>query len=161
MKQFINQKFIVSLSIILIFFGALSWLFLKMTDDLNDLSDIRTEVDQYDVKFKSERGFGNDRFDIYSFSLKSPEKNTSFKTIDRHFEKAYENFTGMFNIELEKNADLNKLKGDIEKLIAARDLQYMQITLDGTKKLYVYSKAINQGYCLILTIQSMHDLKSD
>ena len=36
----------------------------------NDLIELASFLDRYDIEYQSERGFGNDRFDIYSFKLK-------------------------------------------------------------------------------------------
>ena len=35
----------------------------------NELSELGTHVQNINLEYKSERGFGNDRFDMYSFSI--------------------------------------------------------------------------------------------
>ena len=35
----------------------------------NELSELGTHVQNIKLEYKSKRGFGNDRFDIYSYSL--------------------------------------------------------------------------------------------
>lgn len=119
----------------------------------NDLIELASFLDRYDIEYQSERGFGNDRFDIYSFKLKKINQKIPFKTIDKEFQDSYNNFESMLeNVETEGHPDTMSIRTKIEKHISSEDTKYMNIELDGTKKLYLYNENMNKGYCLILTI---------
>ena len=47
----------------------------------SDLNDISVDISTYSIVFRSERGFGNDRFDVYSFSLEKPENISDFHMV--------------------------------------------------------------------------------
>ena len=55
----------------------------------NDLSELGTSVQNIKREYKSERGFGNDRFDIYSFSI---EGEINFNDEDSNLEEIYREF---------------------------------------------------------------------
>lgn len=119
----------------------------------NDLIELNSIVDRYAIEYQSERGFGNDRFDIYSFELKEINEKIPFKTIDMEFQDSYNNFESMLeNIETERHPDTRRIRTKIEKYIFSEGTKYLNIELEGTKKLYLYKENMNKGYCLILTI---------
>ena len=119
----------------------------------NDLIELNSTLDRYTIEYQSERGFGNDRFDIYSFKLKEINEKIPFKTIDKEFQDSYNNFESMLeNIETERQLDTRRIRTKIEKYISSEDTKYMNIELEGTKKLYLHNEKMNKGYCLILTI---------
>ena len=125
----------------------------KSNKNVSDLSEMSSSIEAYTIKFKSERGFGNDRFDIYSFSLKSQDNLKNFKQKNDELDQIYDdNFETMMVSEQEKNNEMQKLKADIEKLKNSKHILYKYIEKDGTKKLYLYDKNANKGYCMILTI---------
>ena len=127
--------------------------FVKSNNNTNDLSEINTSIKTYKVRFKSDRGFGNDRFDIYSFSLKSQDNLKDFKQKNDELDQIYDNnFETIMVTEQEKNNEMQELKADIEKLKNSKHILYKFIENDGTKKLYLYDKNANIGYCMILTI---------
>lgn len=51
-----------------------------------------------------------------------------------------------------KNNQIQELKADIEKLKKSKHILFKYVEKDGTKKLYLYDKNTNIGYCMILTI---------
>ena len=55
----------------------------------SDLQEISADISSYSIVFKSERGFGNDRFDIYSFSLRKPEDISGFQMVSEESEKFF------------------------------------------------------------------------
>lgn len=125
----------------------------KSNKNISDLSEMSSSIEAYTIKFKSERGFGNDRFDIYSFSLKSQDNLKNFKQKNDELDQIFDdNFETMMITEQEKNNEMQELKTDIEKLKNSKHILYMYIEKDGTKKLYLYDKNDNIGYCMILTI---------
>lgn len=127
--------------------------FIKSNNNINDLSEINTSIKTYKVRFESDSGFGNDRFDIYSFSLKSQDNLKDFRQKNDELDQIFDNhFETMMVSEQEKNNQIQELKADIEKLKNSKHIIYKYIEKDGTKKLYLYDKNANKGYCMILTI---------
>ena len=125
----------------------------KSNKNISDLSEMSSSIEAYTIKFKSERGFGNDRFDIYSFSLKSQDNLKDFKQKNEELDQIFDdNFGTMMITEQEKNNEMQELKTDIEKLKNSKHILYKYIEKDGTKKLYLYDKNTNKGYCMIMTI---------
>ena len=127
--------------------------FIKSNNNINDLSEINTSIKTYKVRFESDRGFGNDRFDIYFFSLKSRDNLKDFKQKNDELDQIFDNnFETMMVSEQEKNNEIQELKADIEKLKNSKHILFKYIEKDGTKKLYLYDKKTNKGYCMIMTI---------
>ena len=125
----------------------------KSNKNISDLSEINSSIKTYKVRFESDRGFGNDRFDIYSFSLKSQDNLKDFKQKNDELNQIFDNnFETMMVSEQEKNNEIQELKADIEKLKNSKHILFKYIENDGTKKLYLYDKNTNKGYCMILTI---------
>lgn len=125
----------------------------RSNKNINDLSEMSSSIEDYTIKFISDRGFGNDRFDIYSFSLKSQDNLKDFKQKNDELDQIFDNnFETMMVSEQEKNNKIQELKADIEKLKNSKHILYKYIEKDGTKKLYLYDKNTNKGYCMILTI---------
>lgn len=125
----------------------------KSNKNISDLSEMSSSIEAYTIKFKSERGFGNDRFDIYSFSLKSQDNLKNFKQKNDELDQIFDdNFETMMITEQEKNNKIQELKADIEKLKNSKHILYKYIEKDGTKKLYLYDKNTNKGYCMIMTM---------
>ena len=55
--------------LILVIFSCISEYNHFDQNNRNDLSELGTHVQNIKLEYKSERGFGNDRFDMYSFSI--------------------------------------------------------------------------------------------
>ena len=116
----------------------------------NDLSELDTPVQNIKLEYKSERGFGNDRFDVYSFSL---EGEVNFNNDYTNLEEIYQKeFRSILNTESKKNEELKEKQNQIENLLEKKRFVYKSINLKGTKKLYLYDSVSNKGYCFILTI---------
>ena len=116
----------------------------------NELSELGTSVQNVKLDYKSERGFGNDRFDIYSFSL---EDEVNFNNDDANLEVIYQKeFSNIFNTESKKNQILKEKQNQIENLLKEKRFSYKYVVLKGTKKLYLYDAVSNKGYCFVLTI---------
>ena len=116
----------------------------------NELSELGSSVQTIKLGYKSERGFGNDRFDIYSFSL---EGEVKFNNEDSNLEEIYQKeFRSILNKESKKNPELKEKQNQIEKLLEEKRFVYKYVNLKGTKKLYLYDSVSNKGYCFILTI---------
>ena len=116
----------------------------------NELSELGTSVQNITLEYKSERGFGNDRFDIYSFSL---EEEVNFNNDDGNLEEIYQKeFRSILNTESKKNQALKEKQNQIENLLKEKRFSYKYVILKRTKKLYLYDAVSNKGYCFILTI---------
>ena len=116
----------------------------------NDLSELGTHVRNIKLEYKSERGFGNDRFDIYSFSI---EGEVNFNDDIRNLEEIYQKeFRNILNTESKKNLELKEKQNQIENLLEEKRFVHKFINLEGTKKLYLYDSVSKKGYCFILTI---------
>lgn len=127
--------------------------FVKSNNNIDDLSEINSSIKTYKVRFESDSGFGNDRFDIYSFSLKSQDNLKDFRQKNDELDQIFDNnFETMMVSEQEKNNEIQELKADIEKLKNSKHILFKYIEKDGTKKLYLYDKKTNKGYCMIMTI---------
>ena len=85
--------------------------------------------------------------------MKSQDNLKDFKQKNDELDQIFDdNFGTMMITEQEKNNEMQELKTDIEKLINSKHILYKYIEKDGTKKLYLYDKNANIGYCMILTI---------
>ena len=116
----------------------------------NDLSELGTPVQNVKLEYKSERGFGNDRFDIYSFSI---EGEVNFNDDVSILEEIYQKeFRSILNTEGKKNQELKEKQNQIENLIEKKRFVYNYVIQKGTKKLYLYDSVSKKGYCFILTI---------
>lgn len=116
----------------------------------NELSELGTSVQNIKLEYKSERGFGNDRFDIYSFSI---DGEVEFNNEDSNLEPIYQKeFRNILNTESKKNPELKEKQNQIENLLEKKRFMYKSINLKGTKKLYLYDSVSKKGYCFILTI---------
>ena len=125
----------------------------KSNKNISDLSEINSSIETYKVRFESDRDFGNDRFDIFFFSLKSRDNLKDFKQKNDELDQIFDNnFETMMVSEQEKNNKIQELKADIEKLKNSKHILYKYIEKDGTKKLYLYDKNTNKGYCMIMTM---------
>ena len=116
----------------------------------NELSELGTPVQNIKLEYKSERGFGNDRFDIYSFSI---EGEVNFNDDIRNLEEIYQKeFRNILNTESKKNLELKEKQNQIENLLEEKRFVHKFINLEGTKKLYLYDSVSKKGYCFILII---------
>jgi len=116
----------------------------------NELSELGIPAKNITLEYKSERGFGKDRFDIYSYSL---EEKVNFNNEYANLEEIYrKEFSNIFNTESKKNQALKEKQNQIENLLEEKRFVHKFINLEGTKKLYLYDSVSNKGYCLILTI---------
>ena len=116
----------------------------------NELSELGDFVQNIKLEYKSERGFGNDRFDIYSFSI---EGEVNFNDDVSNLEEIYQKeFRNILNTESKKNEELKEKQNQIENLLEEKRFVHKFINLECTKKLYLYDSVSNKGYCFIVTI---------
>ena len=116
----------------------------------NELSELGTSVQNIKLEYKSERGFGNDRFDMYSFSVEGEINfNNEYANLEEIYQKEFRN---ILNTESKKNEELKEKQNQIENLLEEKRFVHKFINLEGTKKLYLYDSVSKKGYCFIVTI---------
>ena len=116
----------------------------------NDLSELGNHVQNIKLEYKSDRGFGNDRFDIYSFSIEGEVNlNDDIRNLEGIYKKE---FRSILNTESKKNEALKEKQTQMENLLEKKRFVYNYVIQKGTKKLYLYDSVSKKGYCLILTI---------
>lgn len=149
MKKSLKIFIIIFISIIgLIAIFNLALNRLRENSQLKDLKEIGDRLSAYQLEYYSERGFGNDREDVYSFSLKDADDIKDFKEVNEFFEKRYENLTDLIKRE---NTD-HHILNDLEKFRQNDDIYYMDLDLMSEEKLYFYSPKTNKGFLIIFTI---------
>lgn len=149
MKKSLKIFIIIFISIIgLIAIFNLALNRLRENSQLKDLKEIGDRMYSYKLEYYSERGFGNDREDVYSFSLKDPGAIKDFKEVNEFFEKRYKNLTDLIKRE---NPD-HHILDDLKEFRQNNDFYYMDLDLMSEEKLYFYSPKANKGYLIIFTI---------
>lgn len=142
-----KSKSIILILILVAFIFAINRL---AGNSRNDLSELGNHVQNIKLEYKSERGFGNDSFDIYSFSI---DGEVEFNNEDSNLEAIYQKeFRNILNTETKKNPELKEKQNQIENLLEEKRFVYKFINLKGTKKLYLYDSVSKKGYFFILTI---------
>ena len=137
--------------ILILILGACIFAFSHFAqNNRNELSELESTVQNIKLEYKSERGFGNDKFDIYSFSV---EGEINFNNEDSNLEEIYQKeFSNILNTESKKNQALKEKQNQMENLLEKKRFVYNYVIQKGTKKLYLYDSVSKKGYCLILTI---------
>ena len=139
-----------SIILILLLVASIFVLYYLVGNNRNELSELGAPVQNIKLEYKSERGFGNDRFDIYSFSI---DGEVEFNNEDSNLEAIYQKeFRNILNTESKKNEALKEKQNQIENLLEKKRFVYKSINLKGTKKLYLYDSVSKKGYYFILTI---------
>ena len=142
-----KSKSIILILILVAFIFAINRL---AGNSRNDLSELGNHVQNIKLEYKSKRGFGNDSFDIYSFSI---DGEVEFNNEDSNLEAIYQKeFRNILNTETKKNPELKEKQNQIENLLEKKRFMYKSINLKGTKKLYLYDSVSKKGYFFILTI---------
>ena len=136
--------------LILLLVATIFSVYYLIGNNRNDLSELGNHVQNIKLEYKSERGFGNDRFDIYSFSIEGEVNfNDDISNLEAIYQKEFRN---ILNTESKKNLELKEKQNQIENLLEKKRFMYKSINLKGTKKLYLYDSVSKKGYCFILII---------
>lgn len=139
-----------SIVLILLLVATIFSVYYLIGNNRNDLSELGTHVQNIKLEYKSERGFGNDRFDIYSYSLDGEVNfNNDYTNLEEIYQKEFRN---ILNTESKKKQELKEKENQIENLLEEKRFVHKFINLEGTKKLYLYDLVSKKGYCFILTI---------
>ena len=139
-----------SIVFILLLVATIFSVYYLIGNNRNELSELGTSVQNIKLEYKSERGFGNDRFDIYSFYIEGEVNfNDDVSILEEIYQKEFRN---ILNTESKKNRSLKEKQNQIENLLKEKRFIYKYFVLKGTKKLYLYDAVSNKGYCFILTI---------
>lgn len=122
-----------SIVLILLLVSTIFSVYYLVGNNRNELSELGAPVQNIKLEYKSERGFGNDKFDIYSFSV---EGEIDFNNEDSNLEEIYQKeFRNILNTESKKNEALKEKQNQIENLLEKKHFVYKSINLKGTKKL--------------------------
>ena len=139
-----------SIVLILILVATIFSVYYLLGNNRNDLSELGTHVQNIKLEYKSKRGLGNDRFDIYSYSLDGEVNfNNEYTNLEAVYQKE---FRSILNTESKKNEELKEKQNQIENLLEEKRFVHKFINLECTKKLYLYDSVSNKGYCFIVTI---------
>ena len=152
-KNLLKLRFLFYLLLAVCLFLIAAGHFLQIEDDLKEL---KGKASNRTIEYRSERGFGNDRLDIYSFTLSPEAVQTQFFSIlesqDSFFkiqsdEDVKDRVLNLIDI-LPKN---DPLRNKLENLCNEKPRFRYQSTF-GTEKIYIINKEQEKGYCLIIEI---------
>ena len=152
-KNLLKLRFLFYLLLAVCLFLIAAGHFLQIEDDLKEL---KGKASNRTIEYRSERGFGNDRLDIYSFTLPPEAVQTQFFSIlesqDSFFkiksdEDVKDRVLNLIDI-LPKN---DPLRNKLENLCNEKPRFRYQSTF-GTEKIYIINKEQEKGYCLIIEI---------
>ena len=139
-----------SIVLILLLVSTIFSVYYLVGNNRNELSELGAPVQNIKLEYKSERGFGNDKFDIYSYSLDGEVNfNNDYTNLEEIYQKEFRN---ILNTESKKKQELKEKENQIENLLEEKRFVHKFINLEGTKKLYLYDLVSKKGYCFILTI---------
>nr|WP_075574396.1 hypothetical protein [Ezakiella massiliensis] len=121
-----------------------------------EIVDYEMDIDEV---YDSERGFGNDRFTIYSFSVSGNKDMAGLKPIN-DLEKNKPMSLKDIKPKLEyikqnhkdKIKDISEIEDFIRDLEADEDGKFMYFVEGGTYKLYIYNPKTKNGYLFVFVI---------
>lgn len=124
--------------------------------DYKEIVDYEMDIDEV---YDSERGFGNDRFTIYSFSINGNKDMAGLKPIN-DLEKNKPMSLKDIKPKLEyikqnhkdKIKDISEIEDFIRDLEADEDGKFMYFVEGGTYKLYIYNPKTKNGYLFVFVI---------
>lgn len=142
-NKIIKKLFLFSLLVIILYNLVSNLLYVKKGVEVIEKEKNRYE---YQVRFKSERSFGADHFDIYSLTFKNDRDLKEFKPYDKEFDVLFKKFDNVFK----SNEVSQELIDEIKEFIKTSDFIY-KLEEDGlNQKLFIYNQKLNKGYCLDL-----------
>ena len=113
-----------------------------------EIVDYEMDIDEV---YDSERGFGNDRFTIYSFSVSGNKDMAGkpIKDLDKNILSSLENIKQNHK---DKIKDISEIDDFISNLEAEGNGKFMYFVEGGTYKLYLYNPNTKSGYLFVFVI---------
>lgn len=116
--------------------------------DYKEIVDYEMDIDEV---YDSERGFGNDRFTIYSFSV-SGEKDMVGKPIKDLDKNILSSLETIKQNHKDKIKNISEIDDFISNLEAEENGKFMYFVEGGTYKLYLYNPNTKSGYLFVFVI---------
>ena len=113
-----------------------------------EIVDYEMDIDEV---YDSERGFGNDRFTIYSFSV-SGNKDMAGKPIKDLDKNILSSLETIKQNHKDKIKNISEIDDFISNLEADEDGKFMYFVEGGTYKLYLYNPNTKSGYLFVFVI---------
>lgn len=133
---------------VLIFFCIITLTSCK-NQDFKEIADYSIDIDK---EYDSERGFGNDRFTIYSFSVNENKYIEGFdpiKDIDKNILSSLENIMQNEEPEIKNMSEIDDFISNLEREEYGK---FMHVVEGGTYKLYLYNPKTKNGYLFVFVI---------
>lgn len=118
--------------------------------EIVDKEIVDYEMDIEEV-YDSERGFGNDRFTIYSFSV-SGNKDMAGKPIKDLDKNILSSLETIKQNHKDKIKNISEIDDFISNLEAEENGKFMYFVEGGTYKLYLYNPNTKSGYLFVFVI---------
>lgn len=118
--------------------------------EIVDKEIVDYEMDIEEV-YDSERGFGNDRFTIYSFSV-SGNKDMAGKPIKDLDKNILSSLETIKQNHKDKIKNISEIDDFISNLEAEENGKFMYFVEGGTYKLYIYNPKTKNGYLFVFVI---------
>lgn len=116
--------------------------------DYKEIVDYEMDIEEV---YDSERGFGNDRFTIYSFSV-SGEKDMAGKPIKDLDKNILSSLETIKQNHKDKIKNISEIDDFISNLEAEENGKFMYFVEGGTYKLYLYNPNTKSGYLFVFVI---------
>lgn len=116
--------------------------------DYKEIVDYEMDIDEV---YDSERGFGNDRFTIYSFSV-SGNKDMAGKPIKDLDKNILSSLETIKQNHKDKIKNISEIDDFISNLEAEENGKFMYFVEGGTYKLYLYNPNTKSGYLFVFVI---------
>lgn len=113
-----------------------------------EIVDYEMDIDEV---YDSERGFGNDRFTIYSFSV-SGNKDMAGKPIKDLDKNILSSLETIKQNHKDKIKNISEIDDFISNLEAEENGKFMYFVDGGTYKLYLYNPNTKSGYLFVFVI---------
>ncbi len=146
MKKYLFKSLILICFCIFILSSCKNQDFKEIVD--KEIVDYEMDIEEV---YDSERGFGNDRFTIYSFSV-SGEKDMAGKPIKDLDKNILSSLETIKQNHKDKIKNISEIDDFISNLEADEDGKFMYFVEGGTYKLYIYNPKTKNGYLFVFVI---------
>lgn len=141
-----EKKFIVYISIVVLIILAF---FVYDYFKNSDFVEIKKVTNTITKIYESESDFGNDKFTIHEFTLKSNTTPLSFQKDDGNLSNYLGDFSSLIDKGIENKKIDPKFKEELEKIVNSDNTKFLKIQKGSTTKLYIYNSDDNKGYVFI------------